>query len=130
MRTLVQKTILTALFIVFVFPISIAGLSANYSFVLFPIFYILIVGKVKIPNIESLKFMCLFALIFVVSSIYQFEYYDRAIRRTASFMIFMSMFSYMFIPIDNKMVVSFKAAIIIISLCFSGYSLYLFYNPF
>jgi len=125
--TIIYKILVTVSFFFFLYPISVAGLSANYSFVLFPVVYILATGKIKIPNQESLMFICLFTLIFAIASIYQYEYYDRGFRRGISFVIFMSIFSYMFIPIDKKMVEAFKISIVSVSLYFSVHSIYLFF---
>lgn len=66
--------------------------------------------------------MWLFTLIFVIASVYQLEYYDE-VKRLTSFVIFMSIFSYMFINIDEEMVKSFKVSIVIVSVYFSLISL-------
>lgn len=113
----------TILFFFFLFPFSLAigdeGLSANYSFVLFPIILIWVKYYMKRPPAYVPLFFLLYILIFFISSIYQIEYLSFFPRRLISFILFIIMFSYLFIDIDETMVNSFKISIVAISLYFS-----------
>lgn len=64
-----------------------------------------------------------FSIIFVVASIYQFDFQEYSLRRLISFFLFMTMFSYMFMKIDAEMVAAFKLAIVGISVYFSLYAI-------
>jgi len=92
-----------------------------------PLFYLLIDGKVRRPNELFLLLMGLFTLIFIIASVYQYEFYGDGFKRIISFIIFMSMFSYMFVKIDSGMIESFKISIVAISLYFSLFSIYSFF---
>ena len=89
-----------------------------------PLFYLLLFHKIKRPNKLFLLMMGWYALIFFIAAIYQNEFFDEGIRRIISFIIFMSLFSYMFVTIDNEMIESFKIAIVAIGLYFSLLSIY------
>lgn len=123
----VRKSILTISFLFFLYPISVSGFSVNYSFLILPLFYLLIEGKVRRPNKLFLLLMVLFTLIFIIASIYQYEFYNEGLKRIISFIIFMSMFSYMFVKIDTEMIESFKMSIVGIGLYFSLFSMYSFF---
>jgi O-antigen ligase len=71
--------------------------------------------------------MSMYAAIFVVASMYQFEFFDEAHRRVASFAVFMTMFAYVFIRIDDAMVFAFKGAVVAISLLLTLHSIYVFF---
>lgn len=112
----------TLLFLIFLTPFYLAigdeGLSANYSFVLFPIFLIF-KKKLLNPKPLFLYFIAFYILIFIFASLYQYHFYSYFSRRLISFILFISMFSFFFIPVEKTMLNSFKDAIIIISLIFS-----------
>jgi len=123
--SILKKLLLSIIFLIFLFPYSInlsgSGVSANYSFIFFPILIILLTGNIKIPNNNIIFIILLFCFIFFISVLYQFEFYKYFNRRLISFIIFMSVFSYLFISITDNMVKAFKISIVLISV---GYCLY------
>ena len=104
------------LFLLFITPYSLSvggqGVSANYSFVLLPLFMVLITGRFNKLSLGNSFVLSCFALIFIIASLYQIVYIDYFVRRLLSFIIFFSMFTYMFIKIDSGMVGAFKLAVI------------------
>lgn len=123
---------LVCCFCLFLYPISIEGNSVNYSFVLFPILSALLTLKVQRPNDDLLLFMVFYALIFVITSVYQYQLIDEWPRRVVSFFLFMSVFVFMFATVDEQMVSAFKSALIVVSVYFSlsaVYEWYLFGGP-
>lgn len=120
---LFKNIFFTISFFAFLFPFSISvgmsGLSANYLFILFPLFFMITKGKFQLPNQTFQKVMIIYFLVLIIAIAYQFSYFEFINRRVISFIIFMSMFSYMFIKIDSRIVRSFKLAIVAIALYFS-----------
>ena len=121
----------TILFIIFLYPFSISlsnddGASANYLFLTFPLFAAINNKSFLKPKIFWLFSIAFFSSIFLLSTFYQYYYLYFFPRRLISFILFMSIFSFLFIKIDNKMIKAFKYAIIIISFIFSLITLYKF----
>ena len=107
------------IFSVFLIPYSIStGLSANYSFILFPLLIILFSGKIKIPSKNIIIFILFFSFILLIGIIYQYELFIYLDRRLISFLIFMTMFSYVVIDIGKDKINSFKIAVVLIVLYF------------
>lgn len=125
-RTTVAITVWTVLFCLFLLPIEIDSISVNYSFLLLPLACLLFTGKVTIPPRRVFPVMVLYILIFIIASAYQYQYLDEGLRRIASFVLFMGMFSYMLVSIDAEMIASFKASLVIISALLSTYAVYVF----
>ena len=74
------------IFSVFLIPYSIStGLSANYSFILFPLLIILFSGKIKIPSKNIIIFILFFSFILLIGIIYQYELFIYLDRRLISF---------------------------------------------
>lgn len=125
-----RKVFLVTLFFIFLFPYSINiggnGISANYLFVLFPTIIALTTGKLQLPDHNLRQVIILYLLVFVTAASYQFSYIEFTDRRFFSFIIFMFMFSYMFIKIDSCMIQSFKIAIVAIALYFSIQKAFIF----
>lgn len=108
------------------FSISIGGqgISANYLFIIFPIF-ILIAGKRLVtPQYMYLEFIAVYVAILCLAILYQYTLLDELGRRLISFILFMGIFVFMFVRITPKTVVSFKISVILVSLYFSIYSIY------
>ena len=121
------------LFSIFLYPYSTSafgndGISINYLFIFFPVVFALFSGKILLPGKSFILVIILYVLIFVMATAYQYSYAEFAGRRLISFIIFMSIFSYIFIRIDSTMVASFKSAVIVISLFFSLVSLYKYFS--
>lgn len=121
------RVVLTILFTLFLLPIQIGGISVNYSFLFLPLGYLLFTGHVKSPPRSFTPIIAFYVLIFIAASVYQLQYLGEGLRRIISFTLFMSAFSYTFVKIDKDMVVSFKAAVVLISLLLSLNAMYVFF---
>ena len=64
-------------------------------------------------------FSIIFFLIFLIALLYQFDNYQYFLRRISSFILFISIFTFIIIKVNDEMVSSFKYAIIIISVLYS-----------
>ena len=119
------------IFIIFLFPFSINfggdGLSANYLFVLFPIFIIFLKKKIKKTSYNVNLIILFYFIIFFLALLYQINYLDYVNRRIISFILFMTAFSYLFIDVNDDMILSFKASIIVISLIFILRTIYTYF---
>jgi O-antigen ligase len=104
------------LFTLFLQPFHYGPASANYLFILFPFFVILSKQRIIIPSKSILITICLFTFILILGFISQPEYLQYALRRMTSFILYMLMFSFLFIPINEKLVYAFKISIIVASL--------------
>jgi len=127
-----RKAFLVLYFFICLFPFSIDvggdGVSANYSFILFPGIIALASGKIPLPSETFRKVMILYVFVFMLATIYQFSYVQFFDRRVISFILFMSIFVYMFIKIDSQMVQSFKFAIVAIAIVFSLHTAFLYFS--
>lgn len=101
------------------YPISYNGLSVNYIFILFPLLGLIFHGRIRKPPQIFLMMIFVYTSILLVASLYQYEFYGEFPRRLISFVLFMSMFSLIFIKIDEETITQFKYALIVISLYFS-----------
>ena len=116
-------------FIIFLIPYSLpGGFSANYSFILLPIFLILLTGKFKKPNRNIILIVSFFFLIFILGTIFQFELFQHLDRRFFSFIIFMTIFSYIVIDIDKETITAFKIAVVLIVLYIVTWKISKFYT--
>lgn len=115
----VRTALLIVCFVWFLYPISVAGNSVNYSFVLLPLVAIAARGKCKRPSNLLLAFIAFYVFIYLVASVYQYELYSEAGRRAISFLLFMSFFSFLFIEIDSEMIKAFKVSLVVISVWFT-----------
>jgi O-antigen ligase len=119
LRTFFTRAALTVLFAACLYPFSIQGLGVNYGFVLFAVVVVLLNGKLRNPGNLVLFAIGLYALVFFAAALYQYEFATESVRRFASFAIFMSMFAFAFIRIDEDKIVAFKTAVVGISVCLS-----------
>ena len=119
-KSIILKILYIALFYIFVTPYSVAianqGVSANYLFVFFPLIVLCIKKEISWPPRSVLIFIAILSFIYLYGAISQVEQYDLILRRSASFLVFMSVFSFMFVKIDSDMIQSFMVALIIFSL--------------
>ena len=115
--------ILVLFFSIFLTPFSILirgdNVSANYLFILFPFILFLFKKKLIQPPTIIKTIIGIYLFIFLICLIYQIEYYIFWERRVISFILFMSMFTFMFVKIDSHMVMAFKRSIILVSLIYS-----------
>src|SRR2546425_8156720 len=121
-----RLALLTVSFVLFLYPVTLGTLSVNYSFLLLPLFRLVCDGRVKKPPPTAVIVMALFTLVFIVAALYQLDYVGDDVRRFVSFLIFMSVFSYMFLEVDRDMVAAFRAAVVIISLLLSVTAIFRF----
>lgn len=105
----------TALFALFLYPVSIGGFSVNYSFALCVLALILLRGKVKKLHPELVLAIVFYTGVFVVASVAQGMWADLFLRRCASFLIFMTTFAFVLIVLDSKMTSAFKTGLILVS---------------
>ena len=120
-----------SLFVIFLYPFSISlsnedGASANYLFLTFPLFVGIYNRKFSKPKTFWSLAIIIFTLIFIVATFYQFYYIQFIFRRLISFILFMSIFSFIFIKVDKNMIIAFKYSIIVVSFLFSIITLYKF----
>jgi hypothetical protein len=106
-------------FCFFLLPISINGNSANYGFLLLPLVAALRPSRIQFPSPRLLKFIFFYIFILLLAAIYQYELLAELPRRLISFLLFMSMFSLMFVKIDDAMVRAFKKAIVAMAVLLS-----------
>ena len=114
-----RMILLSALFILFVTPLSLAlrggQVSANYAFIFYPLIVFLVGGKLRRPDKMIVNVALLYMAIFFLPVIYQYQYYEFFDRRLFSFAIFMSAFVFALVKIDDEMIKSFKFAVIAIA---------------
>ena len=109
---------LISIFTIFLWPSSILGGSSNYSFVLLAVGVVLLKGSLKTPSPNLTAIILFYIILFLVSILYQFEFMRYLDRRVVSFIIFMTMFSYVIINIDQDMVRAFKIATVLLVIYF------------
>ncbi len=118
-----KKVSISLLFIFFLTPYSFniggQGLSGNYSFLLFPLSIWFISNKIYLPHQNFRLIIYFYMMIFFIALVYQYPYYQFALRRIAGFIVFMSIFSYMSIKINEELVSCFKLSIFLITILYS-----------
>lgn len=122
-RETLRPLILILFFSLFLTPFSIIirgdNVSANYLFIFFPLILLLFEKKLIQPPETIKTIISIYLLIFLICLIYQIEYYTFWERRVISFILFMSMFTFMIVKIDHHMVMAFKRSVILVSLIYS-----------
>jgi hypothetical protein len=114
------RFLLLVIFFIFSFipivPISLNGISINYSFMLLPAYIILKKNLVIVKPPETIMWgLAIFSFIFILACLYQTSQYEIFVRRFGSFLIFMSIFSFSIIHIEEKLMLAFKQGVIFIS---------------
>lgn len=122
--------LITLSFMAFLYPVTLgdSGIGANYGFVLLPLFTILIHGRFRRPPGALVAAMAIYTAIFIIAALYQYEFYADADRRIASYVLFMTMFAYVFISVDDMLVAAFKTAVVAMSLILTINSVYVFFG--
>ena len=100
----------------FTFKVGGEGTSANYFFVLIPIYYIIKEMKLFLPHKDLLLVMLCFCTLFFLASAIQIEYWDIFHRKLISFLLFFTAFIFAFIRVDNHMITAFKLGTTIFTL--------------
>tara|TARA_B100000035_G_C21036424_1_gene571196 strand:+ start:114 stop:1346 length:1233 start_codon:yes stop_codon:yes gene_type:complete len=95
---------------------SIEGTSANYSFVLIPIYYAVKKMRIFLPHKDLLLIMLCFCILFMLASLIQIEYWDIFYRKFVSFLLFFTAFLFAFIRVDNQMILAFKIGTLVFTL--------------
>lgn len=129
----VSYMILVACFSLFMYPFTYLagpdlGYSVNYAFVLFPAFRILLNKGGREPHAAVLLAVLLYVLVFALSIVLQVNSGNAALRQVGSFALFMSMFAFTPISIDERTISAFKNAVVIISLYLSLEAMLGFYR--
>lgn len=99
--------------------VSGGGVGYNYLFVLTPLFYALLGGRLYFPGklVKGMFVICIF--VFAIASLYQFSMIEHYDRRVASFFIFLSIFALTIIRFSPQQISYFYISIMIVSLFFS-----------
>ncbi|MDA9332446.1 O-antigen ligase family protein [Gammaproteobacteria bacterium] len=111
---------LAALFVSFMSQVTLgAAFSGNYIFLLFPLAYLLKDQKIKtLPGDLKIAFY-IFFVIFFIAWFFQYSYWHLSLRKLISFILFMSMFSFAFMNINEQMIKAFKISIVALTLYLS-----------
>lgn len=118
----------TAFFCLCLVPISaFDGKSVNYFFVVYPGLYLILNRAIK-PSQNVVLLISLYSFIFIFTLAIQYEFIEYAFNRIISFLIFMTVFAYCFIRIEDNMVKNFKNALVIFSLVYSIKSIFDFFS--
>ena len=106
------------------YPITISGFGVNYLFVITPLLYLILGGRLnRLPML--LKFFgVLLIVIFLIATTYQIDHVDEGFRRIISFLLFMSIFSLSFLNLKPRDFNSALIALIFVSCLLSLVSIY------
>ena len=105
---------MVVLFVGFMGQVTLgAAFSGNYFFLIFPLVYLLKDQSIKLLSGDLKIAFYIFSLIFFVAWLFQYSYWHLSLRKLVSFILFMSMFSYALININERMVTAFKIAIVV-----------------
>ena len=120
LEPLTRRGVLHAtLFVLFLMPLTVGEISANYAFVLLPLGYLAVRGSLPRAPQLVLGLMALFTVILLLGFLVQPSMFHLGPRRIGSFVLFMTIFSYAFLRIDAEMVNAFKTAVVVISAGFA-----------
>ncbi len=109
-------------------PVVYNELSLNYCFVLLPFASIFVHSRLRRPPKMFIGAFTVFTFVYLVSFLGQFDLYPFALRRTVSFLIFMTYFSYVLLQIDQDMLRAFKLAVVGIGLLYAIGSAMMFFS--
>ncbi len=119
---------LTLAFMVFLVPVVYSELSVNYGFVLLPCGWVLLTGGFRrVPRLFQ-GAVLVFSCIFFASFLGQIQLYGFTVRRTISFLLFLTYFSYVVVPLSAISVRAFKWAVVGIGLLYAVASAALFFS--
>ena len=105
---------MVALFVGFMGQVTLgSAFSGNYFFLIFPLVYLLKDQSVKLLSGDLKTAFYIFSLLFFIAWLFQYSYWHLSLRKLVSFILFMSMFSYALININERMVTAFKIAIVV-----------------
>ena len=106
--------LLISIFVIFLTPIYFNGMSINYSYLLLPIFFGIKNGLIMRPDPLILLFFifCFIVFLFAVISLNEEQF---LFRRVTSFIIILSLISFVLIRLDQNIIRNFAYAIVILS---------------
>ena len=107
-------SIIIILFILFLTPFYFNGMSVNYSFILIPVFFALKNGRLIRPDSLISLFFISAILIFLFSMISMHEL-NFLWRRLLSFIIILSLASFVLIRINQRIITDFAYALVVLS---------------
>jgi hypothetical protein len=97
------------------YPVDISGFGINYLFILTPLFYFLSGERLFRPPNFIYRLIILLTAIYIIATVYQFEFYEEGLRRMISYILLMSFFCLALIRINPRQIDSFLFAAIAIS---------------
>jgi O-antigen ligase len=128
---IIKKNLFVLLFLIFLFPYSIDinsdKVSINYLFITFPLFLIIINNKIYKPNIKIFFLLFIYIFLLVFNLIYEINDTHFFVRKFLSFLVFISIFVFIFIKITQYWIDCFKFSIVFFSILMSLYSFYNFF---
>tara|TARA_A100001011_G_scaffold388787_2_gene469108 strand:+ start:273 stop:1451 length:1179 start_codon:yes stop_codon:yes gene_type:complete len=105
---------MVVLFVGFMGQVTLgAAFSGNYFFLIFPLVYFLKDQSIKLLYGDLKIAFYIFSFIFFIAWLFQYSYWHLSLRKLVSFILFMSMFSYAFINVNERMIKAFKIAIVV-----------------
>ncbi len=111
------------LFVCFMIPHSFKmgseGVSGNYLYIFLPLLVLLSGGVLKRPMRLVQEAIIFYCALFFLACFYQYLYWQHIDRRIISFLIFISIFLYSYITIEQKTIQAFKFAIVVLSVSLS-----------
>jgi O-antigen ligase len=117
--------LLAGVMLVFLYPLVLGEFGVNYSFVLLPIIYGVFYNGFAAPPAKVAAILIVYTIILIASLIYAPEVADGPLRRSVSYAIFVSAFSYSFINIQEWMVKAFRYSLMGFSVAGSLGAVYL-----
>jgi hypothetical protein len=108
------------LFTFFLWPVSLEGISVNYSFAVWCLWRILTRGRVQRVGDHTAVAIAHYLLVFVVASALQWNLVELWGRRLVSFLVFMTVFAFSLTGVRSENEVeSFKTGLVLISVVLS-----------
>jgi O-antigen ligase len=115
-------------FIIFLFPISVEGMGANYAFMLMPLLCLVSGQPLRRPTALATILLALYTCVFGYAFLFQTDLGRHELRQTISFLLFMGMFAFACVQVTPDMIQAFKAAVVLVSIYFSLESIFNYYG--
>jgi len=120
-KTIFRPLFFLIIFLIFLYPFEIKsqgdGLSINYSYIFFPAIILILKENLKAPSKNIIIIILFYYFIFLFATITHSEIFNNLDRRIFSFIIFISVFFFTIVKIDNDMIKAFKIANVIFAIC-------------
>jgi O-antigen ligase len=111
--------LLTAVFTLCLWPVSVGEYSVNYAFMLVPVAYALVQRRIARPPAWIVAALAYYGVILALALLLDPEPQVLGLRRLVSFGLFVSSFAFVFVPVTPLFQRSFKAALVAVSLLLS-----------